>query len=55
MFKSRSSDYCFENCKPFEFKLREELSIPKKLKLVDLLHVKLLKIRTNTFTKCVKK
>lgn len=55
MLRSRPSEHCFENCKPFELKLKEELCISKKLKLADLLNVKLLKIRTNIITKCVKK
>ena len=45
MLRSRPSECCFENCKPFESKLKEKMSITKKIKLVDLLHVKLLRLK----------
>ena len=43
--KSRPSENCFDNCKPYDLKLKEELNITKKIKLVDLIHVKLLRMK----------
>ena len=53
--KSRPSEYCFNNCKPYELKLREELNITKKMKLVDLIHVKLLRMKQKYQSICLKK
>lgn len=50
---TRSSDLCYENCKPFELLLKEKLNT-KKTKLIDLLHVKLLRMKQNN-SLCLKK
>lgn len=52
--KSRPSEYCLENCKPYELKLKEELNTDKT-KLVDLIHVKLLRMKQKYYDICVKK
>ena len=53
--KTRPSEYCFDNCKLYELKLKEELNITKKMKLIDLIHVKLLRMKQNYYSICVKK
>lgn len=52
--KRRSSDICFDNCKPYELKLKEELN-SNKIKLVDLIHIKLLRMKQKYQNICVKK
>lgn len=54
--KTRPSEHCFDNCKPYELKLKEELNITKKMKmkLIDLIHVKLLRMKQNYYSICVK-
>lgn len=42
---TRPSEQCFDICKPYELKLKEELKIAKKMKLIDLIHVKLLRMK----------
>ena len=49
-----SSEHCFDNCKPYELKLKEELNT-NKTKLVDLIHVKLLRMKQKYYSICVKK
>jgi len=53
--KTRPSEHCFDNCKPYELKLKKELNITKKMKLIDLIHVKLLRMKQNYYSICVKK
>lgn len=53
--KTIPSEHCFDNCKPYQLKLKEELNITKKMKLIDLIHVKLLRMKQNYFSICVKK
>ena len=50
----RPSEFCFDICKPYELKLKEELNVIKKMKLVDLIHIKLLRMKQNTII-CLKK
>lgn len=52
--KSRPSEHCFDNCKPYELKLKEELNT-KKTKLIDLIHIKLLRMKQEYYSICVKK
>lgn len=52
---ARPSEHCFDNCKPYELKLKEELNITKKMKLIDLIHVKLLRMKQKYKDICLKK
>ena len=52
--KTRPSDHCFDNCKPYELKLKEKLNT-NKIKLVDLIHVKLLRMKQKYDSICVKR
>ena len=51
----RPSEHCFNNCKPDELKLKQQLNITKNIKLVDLIHVKLLRMKQNYESICLKK
>lgn len=53
--KTSPSELCFDNCKLYEIKLKEELNITKKIKLIDLLHVKLLRMKQKYYSTCLKK
>lgn len=53
--KPRPSEHCFDNCKLYEIKLKEELNITKKMKLIDLIHVKLLRMKQEYYNICLKK
>ena len=53
--RTRPSEHCFDNCKPYELKLKEELKITKKMKLIDLIHVKLLRLKQEYKSICLKK
>lgn len=49
------SDHFLDICKTYELKLKEELNITRKIKLVDLLRVKLLRTKQLHNSICVKK
>lgn len=48
--KSSPSEHCLENCKPYEEKLKTN-----KIKIVNLIHVKLLRMKQKYDSICVKR